>query len=70
MSTWIDPLTGKEMKLFKCPNCHREQPEELGACDFCAEERAEWIKEQMDGRSKEEIEEDEYPTGESYNNNK
>ena len=27
--------------LIKCAVCHREQPESLGACEFCEEMRAE-----------------------------
>ncbi len=62
--------TQGKIKMIKCPNCHREQPEELGACDFCAELREEWIKEQMDGRSKEEKEDESSENLETYNNNK
>lgn len=33
--------------MIKCSVCHREQPESLGACDFCEESRQEWIQSQF-----------------------
>ena len=41
------------MKMIKCPRCHRQQPESMGACDFCEEERQEWIREQVEGKVRE-----------------
>jgi hypothetical protein len=26
-------------KMIKCPRCNRTQPESLGACDWCEDER-------------------------------
>ena len=36
-----------EEKMIRCPRCHREQPESLGACDFCTEARMAWVDEQI-----------------------
>lgn len=58
------------MKMIRCPNCHREQPAELGVCENCEEARQEWQKEQQEGKHRE-FEDDEYSDNlENYNNNK
>lgn len=57
----VVPTTKEEPekeKMIRCPNCYREQPESLGACEFCMELYQEWVREQVDGR-KREIEGDE-----------